>query len=584
MMTIMKTDREGIALIVTMLVLIAVAAITAAAGMLNMNSQLMTVAEDRFSRLEAVADAGLELGRAELNGDDRVPGTGYVTLESDATVTDASGTTIPNVKRSLYAGPRGIATGQYGVFASVVSVAEGPGGEQVVRRADMLQESFAKYAYFTDVEPSNISFGGGDQIFGPVHSNDRIKIYSSGATFHGPVTTAQDVYNGNYATFKQGYEENVAHIDMPGTADLDELKGLAASGGMAFTASPGGGTGASTLRLEFVALDVNQDGDTTDPDEGFLMAYSSNDTRWVVSGVPWGGLVESPNCGHYHGSTFVLVTDHPNGGPDSKQAALSNVSRQCFLGGAPEISSSFPNDGRGSWQPYPGPVSSTLTARFGQLANYLFPLDRSYNPNFKGVVHVTGKVAVSGTVRGRVTLASSDDIIIVDDLVYATDPSAPGREVTCEDIVGLFSGQDILMADNAINSPKRPGTGSNHFTYDDTKDEFVHATVLALGRFTVENYAAGDSRAERCESSLWGRGCLYLTGGIIQSTRGPVGTIQNPGGTGYLKRYSYDRCAATMPPPYFPTTGHYVRDRYFNVDPVGFDVGAYFAMLATPGF
>ena len=74
---------------------------------------------------------------------------------------------------------------------------------------------------------------------------------------------------------------------------------------------------------------------------------------------------------------------------------------------------------------------------------------------------------------------------------------------------------------------------------------------------------------------------MYLTGGIIQRTRGAVGTIQSPGGTGYVKRYAYDRCGATSPPPYFPTTGHFVRGQRYWVDPVGFDPAAYYALLSS---
>ena len=39
-------------------------------------------------------------------------------------------------------------------------------------------------------------------------------------------------------------------------------------------------------------------------------------------------------------------------------------------------------------------------------------------------------------------------------------------------------------------------------------------------------------------------------------------------GTGYVKRYSYDRCAVTNPPPYFPTTGRFEDNRYYELDPV----------------
>ncbi|NIS29988.1 MAG: hypothetical protein GWN07_07170, partial [Actinobacteria bacterium] len=44
--------------------------------------------------------------------------------------------------------------------------------------------------------------------------------------------------------------------------------------------------GQANLRIEFVALDVNDDGDTTDEDEGFVMAYQSDNAGWVVADVP----------------------------------------------------------------------------------------------------------------------------------------------------------------------------------------------------------------------------------------------------------------------------------------------------------
>jgi hypothetical protein len=48
-------------------------------------------------------------------------------------------------------------------------------------------------------------------------------------------------------------------------------------------------------------------------------------------------------------------------------------------------------------------------------------------------------------------------------------------------------------------------------------------------------------------------------------------------GHGYVKRYSYNACAATDPPPYFPTTGRFVRNRIYELDPKGFNVASWFA-------
>jgi hypothetical protein len=75
-----------------------------------------------------------------------------------------------------------------------------------------------------------------------------------------------------------------------------------------------------------------------------------------------------------------------------------------------------------------------------------------------------------------------------------------------------------------------------------------------------------------------GRGCLFLTGGIIQEARGAVGLSSVEG---FSKRYSYDRCAVVNPPPYFPTTGRFNDNRYYELDPVGFNVTTLFHLI-TP--
>lgn len=579
-MTTPLCNRDGFALITVMLVVVIVALIATSAAVIGSAHTLGNRYYDRQSQLDAVALEGMELARARINGDKTLyPAEGFTTLESGVDVRDDDGNLIPGVQRWTYVGPTGSTSGQYGVFGSIVSVARDQGGGALIRRSQVFQESFAKFAYFTDVEPSNISFGGGDQIFGPVHTNDFLKIYSSGATFHEEAKTAKTVQGAQYGTFKKGYVQNVARIDMPVTADLTKLQSQAAAGNSAFNAGAPSGEGLAYMRIEFMALDLDGDGSVAGENEGFFRVYTSTDARWVSGKSPTTslGIRDAEHCGHYHGSTFVSAYDHPTSGPDSKVAALSNNTKRCYLGGSDSIFGAFtPNDGKGQWLPWPGPIHPSVASR--PDAGYLFPLSRALNPNFKGVIYVAGKVVVSGVLRGRVTLAATNSIIIGDDLVYASDPGLG----TCADMLGLFSGGDVVVADNNLNSPQRPATGSNYFTYDDTKDEFVHAIVLALNVFTVEDYAGGSTRDERCEGSLWGRGCLYLTGGIIQRTRGAVGTIGSPGGTGYVKRYSYDKCGATAPPPYFPTTGHFARGQLYWVDPAGFSVDSYFALLTSP--
>lgn len=574
-----RSDERGFALVMTVLVVVIVGSLVAGATLIGTNHLLVNNYYDRTAQLGMVADGGLEWARARLNADTIYPDSGYIVMENGATVTDGSGATIPGVRRWIYAGPSGVTSGQYGVFGSIIAVVEDAGGGRVIRRSQVFQESFSKYAYFTDVEPSNISFGAADQIFGPVHSNSPIKIYApvppDTATFHGPVRTASNVPTPNRGRFRQGYQEYVAPIPLPQTAELTKLQVQAAIGSTAFVGNSNGSTGEATTRIEFIAVDLNADGDQNDDNEGFIRVYQSTNAAWVTA---TGNEEASDQCGDYHSGVFVTTNAHPGSTGHDKQAALKTASRRCYLGGADEITGNFrpTGDGYGQWLQNPLPTPPALLATTRPDSAYLFPITRALNPDFKGVIHVTGKVVISGKIRGRVTVAATDDIIFGDDITYVTDPGAG----TCVDMAGYFSGDDIIVADNALNAPRYvAGTGTDaYYTLDDSRDEFIHGTVLALDIFTVQNYDSGAEDEEPCQGTNWGRGCLFLTGGIIQRQRGAVGTT---GGTGYVKRYSYDACGATSPPPYFPTTGVFARGQQYQVDPSGFDIDAYFALI-TP--
>jgi len=580
-MKVLRGRREGIALVLVFVVLLAVATLVGTASIVGSSSRVMTQQEERLGSILAAADAGLEEGRSLLNGDKTLyPDSNYVTLENGVTVTDAAGQKLAGLRRWTWAGPTGITTGQYGVFGSIVTVVEDANGDRFVRREEVFQESFAKYAYFTDIDYSaGIVFGGGDQLFGPVHSNDQIAIHSSGATFHSTVTTHKDIVGKGYGTFHDKVTEYGPYIPMPATTDLNKLRNYAIAGGTRIVSNANGGADQAETRIEFIAIDLNGDGFANGPNEGFFRIYQSANEAWVSGDVPGGGLTASQNCGDVHsthGDLFRAAPGHGGGAHTTPLGSLQASTRRCYLGGSDELFGAFQAAdlvGPGQWLPWTGAVDSALQALNRPDEPYLWPLDRGSNPNFKGVIFIDGKAVVSGVVRGRITIASTDNIIIGDDFRYATNPGSG----SCADIVGLFSGTDIVVADNAINSAIQPSGSGTYYTYDDTKDEFIDSIVLALDNFTAQNYNSGSTSAQPCGTTLWGRGCLFLTGGIIQRQRGAVGTT---GGTGYLKRYDYDRCAYTDPPPYFPTTGHFAQGRYFEVDPRGFNVGGYFKLLS----
>lgn len=109
--------RRGVALVVVLLVVLAVAAIASGAAFLGLNTTLIGRYHSRLSLLETAADAALEEGRSALNANPAMyPDTGYVVYENAITPTDASGSPITGVTRSTYVGPTGITSGQYGVF------------------------------------------------------------------------------------------------------------------------------------------------------------------------------------------------------------------------------------------------------------------------------------------------------------------------------------------------------------------------------------------------------------------------------------------------------------------------------------
>lgn len=157
--------------------------------------------------------------------------------------------------------------------------------------------------------------------------------------------------------------------------------------------------------------------------------------------------------------------------------------------------------------------------------------------NINGMIYVNGSANVSGVLDGCLTIATSSNLYIVDDVTYR-DSDENGPLPDGSDILGLVSGSDVIIENNAPNQ-------------DDLE---VHAALMALNQsFRVDGYNVGDPR-----------GTLTVHGGIIQEFRGPVGTGYLNGEdvvvvTGYSKDYHYDERLYYMPPPGFFQTGSYKR-------------------------
>src|SRR4030081_902148 len=241
------------------------------------------------------------MGKRRLNTDPlALPDTSFTTLVSGQPVIGADGIPLPGVTVNLYAGPTGSAAGQFGRFASVVAEARDQQGPRLVRRLELTQESFARYAYWSNRETNNgqtIYFGNGDNLWGPVWSNDNISIASSGAWFHNEMGTAKSISGKPYGTFSRGYSENQPVITLP-SSSLARLPSSAAAGNMSFVTPNSGNAAGVIARVEFVAVDLGGPTDSTGIDEGFLKVYIANqgEDNWLRA--DWtNDKTTTTNCG-----------------------------------------------------------------------------------------------------------------------------------------------------------------------------------------------------------------------------------------------------------------------------------------------
>ena len=198
----------GVALAATMLVVMVIGAFATGAALVGANRLLAGRHLDRMGRLEAAADAGLERAHEELGADKSAyPDVGYRVLETDVSL-DGLERSLEGATRTTFVGRRKDGPGPL-TRGGIVSIVTDDRGNSVAKYQEVHAESFARFAYFTDREPSGVSFGSGHAIFGPVHSNDHLKIYSSGASFYSSAQTAKSIEGAENGYFAEGYQEKV---------------------------------------------------------------------------------------------------------------------------------------------------------------------------------------------------------------------------------------------------------------------------------------------------------------------------------------------------------------------------------------
>ncbi len=651
--------RRGIALVFVLIFVIAMAALAMSSIFMASNANLLAKSYDRERDLKFAAEAALSIGKSRVNADPNIltmrsAGQLDTAILLGQTLTGADGNALSGIKVNVYVGPTGSTSGQFGRFSSIIAEARDQRGNGFIRRLELTQESFAKFAYWSNSESNGsttIFFNNGDELWGPVWSNDTISIGSGGAKFHDEVGTTFFVSGASYGVFSKGKKEYQKAIALPSTAMLATLKTIAGTSGWDFASGRAGSNNETSVldRIEFLAIDLNTPAanDSTDLNEGLFRIYTARNDGYLRGDYPSGSPPSISNvnfCGDWHwarqagvgGSDTLLfypASQHNTtwfynqvrqGNADknplwtnatldatataAKTESLNTImtaaNARCYLPGDPHLvsverTSSYtdpltglgyasgaiqkggmdttftPTGVTGFWKKYTDTPNAMISGkRTSGEAKYLWPIDRGFNTNAKGVIHFSGNVGLSGTINGRITLYANGSIILLDDLRYANDPV----KGVCRDILGMIADKDIVVADNSLNTPQLI-TGSNYNALDDTQDFTIHGVMMALGTsFRVENYNGGPTNVNGCGATTNGRGCINLSGGIIQQARGAVGTSS---GSGFAKRYTYDKCAVVNPPPYFPTTGRFQDNRYLELDPAGFNDKKYFKSI-TP--
>lgn len=247
-----------------------------------------------------------------------------------------------------------------------------------------------------------------------------------------------------------------------------------------------------------------------------------------ASGKGWYSTSEVPHSGSSCSGTpsFVgtYLTSSPALIPPATNAQLATIAEPgykfkgqvhiCLSGSTMKVSTASATCTDATSVPFP--ANGVVYVESSLCSGAYTPFEVTYPPTSE-----CGNVYVHGSYTGRLTIATSNDIII------DGNTTASGEEA----MLGLIANNFIRIYHPCTYSSNTNGAGS-------VENLSIDAAILAINHsFIVDNYDCGGSL-----------GTLKVHGAISQKYRGAVGTT---GGTGYLKSYNYDDRLHTITPPSF---------------------------------
>ena len=157
-----------------------------------------------------------------------------------------------------------------------------------------------------------------------------------------------------------------------------------------------------------------------------------------------------------------------------------------------------------------------------------------------GALYVgNGDVTVQGTLKGQLTIATNQNVLIGGNIRYNTDPRT---DSTSTDLLGLVANTNVTVKQNAPSNLE------------------IDAYVVAMGgAFQLENFSTGGYKGD-----------MVQFGGLMNKYCGPTGVINSQGVIvdGYNQLQYYDTRLQNAAPPWFTAARDSANGRilYFKID------------------
>ena len=408
---------------------------------------------------------------------------------------------------------------------------------------DVFNPSFSRYVQFRDRTTQTAGDGGGQLYFGadetfdgPVHTNGTPGFMGSASTnprFLDEFTTAAatGTYSGlsNSASDQARMFPNATPRFAAGAVNIQEniFSQLRASyGGDESQSEDGPPANPVTERELRGAWGVGRPAqrDIIMPDGVYFSKGNSNDQVNVANS--WAGHPTKASGIYVKGNLSALRFSKTDNTPTGRQ--VIELTQAGVL-------TRFEQQTNGGW-----------TVRVGNAAT------RTLTGEFNGMVYVDGNIASLGgddgtnndiAANSQVTLASSGNIIVKNDITYTNDPTVPGNE-NAANVLGVYTNGKKCISGAVA------GCGSIELDGTVNKDLTIHATMMAS--YTGQGFGTLNCGGSTCpnKGTVTGRQVrINVLGGVVESQSQTVSS----GANGYRRAYKYDRrFRSGFSPPFFP--------------------------------